>query len=375
MLLRVADQFGVKVKSLQHVLEGYKVAPEIAAHGASCQPVQRLVGVQDRGVRRHPVRGARCSTRPAASVCLKSDGNELMRHLYQEAAKLRQVRRVHDRDEALQTITLNPAKQLGLDKRLGTIEVGKDADLAIFNGHPLNCYARCEMTLVEGEVYFQRSEKLAPSRAGEGGPDEAGREVPGHPRTAEAARTSFAAARSTSRARPAFVGTVVVDAASGKITQVVGANEKVDVPADATVVDCTGLHLYPGMIDAGTVLGLVELDSATRDATTSREGGDFQPDLRASVGINPDSELIPVTRANGVTDGRDAADRLAHRRAGGADQPGRLGAGRDGRRRSAGAAHRVPGEPAGVRAVRPERGRSTARAIAAQAARGEAHAS
>ena len=97
-----------------------------------------------------------------------------------------------------------------------------------------------------------------------------------------------------------FVGTVVVEAATGKITQVVGANEKLDAPAGATVVDCTGLHLYPGLIDAGTVLGLVEIDSA-RETNDSRDGGDFQPDLRASAGINPDSELIPVTRANGIT--------------------------------------------------------------------------
>ena len=60
-------------------------------------------------------------------------------------------------ETALKTITLNGAKQLGLEKRIGSIEVGKDADLAIFNGHPLNSYARCEMTLVEGEVYFQRA--------------------------------------------------------------------------------------------------------------------------------------------------------------------------------------------------------------------------
>src|SRR5581483_8373364 len=64
-------------------------------------------------------------------------------------------------------------------------------------------------------------------------------------------------------------------------------------------VDGTGYHVYPGMIDAGTVLGLVEVDSA-RETMDHREAGDFQPDLKASTGINPDSELIPVTRANGV---------------------------------------------------------------------------
>src|SRR5207248_4656097 len=65
------------------------------------------------------------------------------------------------------------------------------------------------------------------------------------------------------------------------------------------VVDAAGLHLYPGMIDAATVLGLTELGSA-RETHDFAEGGDFQPDLKASTAINPDSELIPVTRANGV---------------------------------------------------------------------------
>src|SRR5205823_5177201 len=69
--------------------------------------------------------------------------------------------------------------------------------------------------------------------------------------------------------------------------------------ATAVEVNAEGLHLYPGLIDAGTVLGLTELGSA-KETHDFAEGGDFQPDLRASIAINPDSELIPVTRANGV---------------------------------------------------------------------------
>src|SRR5207237_8203869 len=99
-----------------------------------------------------------------AVVCIKSDSNELTRHLYQEAAKCIKYGGMSE-TEALKTITLNGAKQLGLDKRLGSIEVGKDADLVIFNGHPLNSYARVEATLIEGEVYFQKSEKLVSAPA------------------------------------------------------------------------------------------------------------------------------------------------------------------------------------------------------------------
>jgi imidazolonepropionase-like amidohydrolase len=295
MLLRVADRFGVKVKSLQHVLEGYKVAPEIAAHGASVSLFSDWWAYKMEAYDAIPY-GARLLKDAGAMVCLKSDDNELMRHLNQEAAKLVKYC-AFTPDEALKTITLNPAKQLGIDARVGTVEVGKDADLAIFNGHPLNSYARCEMTLVEGEVFFQRADKLVPLAAAKAGPAAPARPFAAIPELPKGVYVLRGGTVHQPGKAP-FVGTVVVDAAGGKVTEVQRGD--VDGPAGARVVDVTGLHVYPGMIDAGTVLGLVEIDSA-RETNDSRDGGDFQPDLRASVGINPDSELIPVTRANGVT--------------------------------------------------------------------------
>jgi imidazolonepropionase-like amidohydrolase len=298
MLLRVADRFGVKVRSLQHVLEGYKVAPEIAAHGASVSLFSDWWAYKIEAYDAIPY-GARLLKDAGASVCLKSDDNELMRHLNQEAAKLVKYCGFTP-EEALHAITLNPAKQLGLDKRMGTVEVGKDADLAIFNDHPLNSYARCEMTLVEGEVFFQRSEKLVPFAAAKAEP---AKPAPKFAAIPELPKGTYVLRGGTVHqpGKQPFAGTVVIDAATGKITQVLRADgqRKIDA-AETHVVDVTGLHLYPGMIDAGTVLGLIEIGSA-RETDDSRDGGDFQPDLRASVGINPDSELIPVTRANGVT--------------------------------------------------------------------------
>lgn len=297
MLLRAAERFGVKVRSLQHVLEGYKVAPEIAAHGASVSLFSDWWAYKIEAYDAIPY-AAKLLRDAGVSVCLKSDDNELMRHLNQEAAKLVKYCGFTP-EEALHTITLNPAKQLGLDGRMGTIEVGKDADFAIFNGHPLNSYARCEMTLIEGEVFFQRSEKLIPADSAKVEPIAKPIKLPVIP---ELAKGTYVLRGATVHqpGRPAFAGTVVISAQTKEISQVVPANGKVNVPADAFEVDVTGLHIYPGMIDAGTVLGLVEINSA-RETADYQEGGDFQPDLRASVGINPDSELIPVTRANGVT--------------------------------------------------------------------------
>ncbi|MBY0525811.1 MAG: amidohydrolase family protein [Gemmataceae bacterium] len=297
MLLRTADRFGFKVKSLQHVLEGYKIAPEIAEHGASCSTFSDWWAYKIEAYDAIPFNSALLHE-AGATVCLKSDSNELVRHLYQEAAKCIKYGGMSE-TEALKTITLNGAKQLGLDKRIGSIEVGKDADLAIFSGHPLNSYARVEMTLVEGEVYFQRTEKLTAVASAAPAPAKPVADFKPIPRNPNGRYVIVNATVHVPQGGPQKFGAVVIE--DGKIKQLVK-----DVPngflpsAQHTKVDGTGLHLYPGMIDAGTIIGLTELGSA-RETHDFAEGGDFQPDLRASVAINPDSELIPVTRANGVT--------------------------------------------------------------------------
>jgi imidazolonepropionase-like amidohydrolase len=293
MLLRVADRFGFKIKSLQHVLEGYKIAPEIADHGASCSTFSDWWAYKIEAYDAIPFNTALLHE-AGAVVCLKSDSNELTRHLYQEAAKCVKYGGMSEA-EALKTITLNGAKQLGLDKRTGSIEVGKDADLVIFNGHPLNSYARVEMTLVEGEVYFQRSEKLKPVTFAQAPP---AKPVPEFKPISSSPSGRYVLAGVT--VHP-VVGPVLPDATvlveGGKIVQVAPSGS--GVKHDTAVVEAKGLHIYPGMIDAATVIGLTELGSA-RETHDFAEGGDFQPDLRASIAINPDSELIPVTRANGV---------------------------------------------------------------------------
>jgi imidazolonepropionase-like amidohydrolase len=295
MLLRVADRFGFKVQSLQHVLEGYKIAPEIAAHGASVSLFSDWWAYKIEAFDAIPFAAALLHE-AGASVCLKSDSNELMRHLYQEAAKCVKYGGLSEA-EALKTITLNCAQQLGLEKRIGSIEVGKDADLAVFNGHPLNSASRVEMTLVEGEVYFQRASKFEPNPVAAAGPLPARNGTVKLPERLNGTIAIRGATVHPVSGPPMPNATVVIE--QGRI-RAVGQNGSAVIPPQATLIPAEGLHLYPGMIDAGTVLGLAELESA-RETNDFREGGDFQPDLRASIAINPDSELIPVTRANGVT--------------------------------------------------------------------------
>jgi len=292
MLLGVAERFGVKIQSLQHALEGYKIAPEIAAHGASCSIFSDWWAYKLEAYNAIPF-NAVLMHEAGVSVCMKSDSNELMRHLFQEAAKCIKYGGMSEA-EAFKTITLNPARQLGLAQRLGSIEVGKDADFAIFNGHPLNSYSRVEMTLVEGEVYFQRAEKMAPEPAAKAAPACPALPLGALPKGGRYYLTNVMLHPVSSPAHP--VSGVLID--HGKIARIIPKDQV--VTTGETVLDARGLHLYPGMIDAGTVLGLTEVDSA-RETQDFAEGGDFQPDLRASIAIHPDSELIPVTRANGVT--------------------------------------------------------------------------
>ncbi|GIW80914.1 MAG: hypothetical protein KatS3mg105_2721 [Gemmatales bacterium] len=298
MLLRIANHFGFRVQSLQHALEGYKVAPEIAKHGASCSSFSDWWAYKIEAYDAIPFNPALLQE-AGALVCLKSDSFELVRHMYQEAAKCVKYGRMSE-TEALRTITINGARQLGLENRIGSIEVGKDADLAIFNGHPLNSYSRVEMTLVEGEVYFQRSEKRLPANYARSGPTPPKNSILEMSRNAKG---KYAIVNAT--VHPA-VGPALPQAAiiieNGRIRSIVKNFNVKDVAfsKDTTLIQADGLHVYPGMIDAGSVLGLTEVGSA-RETQDYAELGDFQPDLRASTAINPDSELIPVTRANGVT--------------------------------------------------------------------------
>ena len=164
MLLNIADEFGFKIRTLQHVLEGYKVAQEIAAHGAAGSTFVDFWSYKMEAWDAIPYNPA-IMAQYGVNVSLNSDSDERVRRLYQEAAKVVRYGNVAE-NEALKMITINPAWQLGIDDRVGSLEVGKDGDVAIFSAHPLSNFARVEMTLLEGQVFFDREKDIA-SRAEE----------------------------------------------------------------------------------------------------------------------------------------------------------------------------------------------------------------
>jgi imidazolonepropionase-like amidohydrolase len=159
MLLRAAKEFGFKVRTFQHVLEGYKVADEIAAAGAGASTFSDWWAYKVEAYEAIPYNAA-IMTKRGVIVSINSDDAEEATHLNQEAAKTMKYGGM-SHEEALKMVTINPAIQLGIDKRVGSIDVGKDADLVIYNHDPLSAYAVVQKTLIDGRVYFDRERDIA----------------------------------------------------------------------------------------------------------------------------------------------------------------------------------------------------------------------
>ncbi len=162
MLLNVFSDFGIEKLTFQHANEAYKVAPELAAFGASASIFSDWWAYKLE-VYYSTAYNAAILTNNGVNTSINSDSGELIRHLFHEAAKSQKYGGLSD-NEALALITINPAMQLGIDARVGSIEEGKDADIAIFDNHPLSIYAVPQMTFVDGVKYFDINNDVADQR-------------------------------------------------------------------------------------------------------------------------------------------------------------------------------------------------------------------
>lgn len=152
MLMNVLRDEGVNRVVFQHVNEGYKVAPELAQFGAAASIFSDWWSFKFE-VYYSTAYNAAILVRNGVNTSINSDSNELNRHLYHEAGKSQRYGNLTD-EEALALITINPARQLGIEARVGSIEVGKDADLALYSAHPLSIYAVVQRTWVDGVERF-----------------------------------------------------------------------------------------------------------------------------------------------------------------------------------------------------------------------------
>jgi len=347
MLLRLAEELGFRITTLQHALEAYRVAPEIKAHGAGVSTFADWWGYKVEASGATPYNAALC-LRQGIVVSVNSDSAEHARRLNTEAAKMIKWGGLSE-DEALSLVTINPAKQLRIDQRVGSIEVGKDADLVIWNRNPLSSYALADRVYIDGTLYYDRSkeeqrvedirtkketllkaekellkdrekakagEKAKGEEEGKGG--EEAKEGEGAENRKEMAVAApsvkpAASAAASRRARMdvptlAIINARIVPVASPVIEKgtIVLKAGRIDalgpdlaVPPGAEIIDAAGQEVNPGWIDPTSTIGLVE--PGPRGFQDTAESADFNPELRARVAYHAESDAIPVARSNGVT--------------------------------------------------------------------------
>ncbi len=351
MMLRLSEEFRFRIATFQHVLEGYKVAPELAKHGAGASTFSDWWAYKVEAYDAIP-HNAAIMARRGVLVSINSDSAEEARHLNQEAAKAVRFGNLSDA-EALKLVTLNAAKQLGIDARVGSLEPGKDADLVLFNHHPLSTRALPQKVWIDGRLLFDRDQdrkrreeqgaertrlKEEDTRIFAGGSRGAGsgeQPAPAEPRPSASAplapdrvtasreraaepRVPVSAPALTSPQNPAgnpsghpyairgariypISGPII---ASGNLVmqegRILAVGPNAPIPNGADVVDGRGLRVYPGLLDLNTTVGLSEIDAVqVTDDTT--EMGELKPHLRAYDAIHPASEHIPVIRVEGIT--------------------------------------------------------------------------
>jgi imidazolonepropionase-like amidohydrolase len=154
--IAMAKEFGYQIRAFHHALEAYKVADQLAANNIAIATFADWWGYKWEAWDAIPW-NATLSTRKGVRVAIKSDSEDYTRRLNQEAAKTIRYGGATE-EEALKMITLNAAWIVGVEDRVGSIEVGKDADLVIWNGYPLSTYGVPEKVLIDGDVYFDRSQ-------------------------------------------------------------------------------------------------------------------------------------------------------------------------------------------------------------------------
>ncbi len=153
--MAMAKEFGYKVRAFHHALEAYKVPDEIAKEGVGIATFADWWGYKYEAWDAIPW-NAVMAMRHGVRVAIKSDSDDFMRRLNQEAAKTMRYGGATE-DEAMKMITINAAWIVGIDDRVGSIDVGKDADLVLWNSYPLSTYALADKVWIDGQVYFDRA--------------------------------------------------------------------------------------------------------------------------------------------------------------------------------------------------------------------------
>ncbi len=318
MLMRVAERFGFTIDNFTHAMEGYRVATELREHGAGMSTFSDWWQFKLEAYDAIPY-NATITAEQGVLTAVNSDIPWLQTFMNWEIPKPVQYGGA-SREEALRMFTLNPAMMLGIEDKVGSLEEGKHGDVVLLTGDPFDAFSRVEQTIVDGIVYYDSSRE----EETRGEPFNALPDLP-----ADRYRPTAEAADPAAGVQPRSVdaaeldplspeaGTVALVGATihpvsgpaiengtlvmhhGRI-QAVGPRDQVEVPQEARTVDVSGRHLYPGMIDPLTHLGLFEI-GAVSQATDRNEIGELNPHIRALEAYQPHGRAPFVARARGIT--------------------------------------------------------------------------
>jgi imidazolonepropionase-like amidohydrolase len=158
MLMKVADSMGFRINTFTHILEGYKLADKMKQHGVAASTFSDWWAYKYEVMDAIPYNAAILNAMGVLTG-INSDDAEMARRLNQEAAKAVKYGGMSE-EEALKLVTLNPAKMLHIDHKVGSVKIGKDADVVIWSDHPLSMYAKAEKTFIDGICYFDRDRDL-----------------------------------------------------------------------------------------------------------------------------------------------------------------------------------------------------------------------
>ncbi len=316
-MIDIAKEFGYSIRSFHHGVEAYKIADVLAAEGIAGSLWADWGGFKMEALDGIPANIALVDHAGARAIT-HSDDESFAQRLNQETAKALAAGRAAgldiSEDHAVEWMTINPAWALGLDDRIGSIEVGKNADVVLWSGNPFSIYTHAEKVWVDGAMLYDRDDPAATMadrlRAWLRHDDRRGQLM----RAIRLGASALLLGLSVTAAQAQTIaitggtvypvsgpkipgGTVVI--VDGKIAAV---GTSVTVPAGATVIDATGKWITPGLVNASSDLGLTEVGSGASANETSADGFDevsasFQPWLA----YNPQSVLIPDNREHGVT--------------------------------------------------------------------------
>jgi imidazolonepropionase-like amidohydrolase len=337
MLMRIAEEFGFRIDVFTHVLEGYRVATEMAEHGAAGSTFTDWWQYKREAFDATPYNAA-IMHEHGVLTGINTDIPWLQSFMVSEIVKPVKYGGV-SREDALRMFTLNPARMMYIDDKVGSLEPGKQGDLVLLSGSPFDSFTRVEKTIVDGIVYYDlsaeqetRGEKIVTQQdligpaAGRvlSEPSDAtavalprgpaaleGERVASSVRGVGIARSAAAQEAAAQEEVIALVGGTVhpvsgppvpngVVVVRGGTIEAVGPAGQVEIPAGARRIDTSGRHVYPGLIDAVTPLGLLEFGQVGQ-ATDLMEVGRYNPHVRAIAAVMPYYPDLAVARMSGVT--------------------------------------------------------------------------